>query len=73
MKIFGLLLLFGSASFSGFLIAHNFVSYLKDIKRVECFIKNIILCLKNHQIKPLYIFMHKYTFKNFVMQGCEFL
>lgn len=56
MKIFGLLLLFGSASFSGFLIANNFVSYLKDIKRVECFIKNIILCLKKENMTVIKIF-----------------
>ena len=56
MKILGLLLLFGSASFSGFLIANNFVSYLKDVKRVEDFIKNIILCLKKENMTLMKIF-----------------
>lgn len=56
MKTLGLLLLFGSTSFSGFLIANNFVSYLKDIKRIEDFIKNIILCLKKENMTLMKIF-----------------
>ena len=56
MKLFGLLLLFSSAMFSGFWISGNFISDLKDISRVENFIKNIILCLKKENMTLIKIF-----------------
>ena len=56
MKILGSLLLFCSAMFSGFWISNSFLSDLKDISRVENFIKNIILCLKKENMTLIKIF-----------------
>ena len=56
MKLFGLLLLFSSAMLSGFWISSGFLSDLKDISRIENFIKNIILCLKKENMTLIKIF-----------------
>lgn len=45
MKFFGLILVFLSATFLGLLFANKYISCLKDMKRVEFLLKNIILCL----------------------------
>ncbi|MBQ3501723.1 MAG: stage III sporulation protein AB [Oscillospiraceae bacterium] len=50
MKIAGLLFLFCSVSALGFEIGSRYISMLKDAKRAELFIKNIILCLENENM-----------------------
>ncbi|MBQ3531800.1 MAG: hypothetical protein IJA05_07780 [Oscillospiraceae bacterium] len=50
MKILGIILLFFSVSSFGFLVSENYVSLLKDVKRVDSFIKNILLGIESENM-----------------------
>lgn len=47
MKVLGILMVFLSFTFAGFCISENYISKLKDIKRIDYLLKNIVLRIKN--------------------------
>ena len=56
MKILGIILLFLSVSFFGFYIAEKYISEIKDLKRVDLFIKNILFGLESENMTVNEIF-----------------
>lgn len=66
MKTLGMIFLFLSISFFGFYIAEKYISVIKDLKRVELFIKNVLLCLEseNMTVDEIFEFIKKSGDKN---------
>ena len=56
MKFIGIFLIFFSFSLFGFSLGNKYLSMLKDMKRAEIFIKNIILFIKNENLTVEEIF-----------------
>ena len=56
MKILGIIFLFLSVSFFGFYIAEKYISEIKDLKRVDLFIKNILFGLESENMTVNEIF-----------------
>ena len=56
MKILGILFLFFSISFMGFYIAEKYLSEIRDLKRTEFLIKNILLGLESENMTVYEIF-----------------
>ena len=61
MKLAGILFLFCFISSIGFEIGSGYISLIKDIERVELFLKNIILCLENENMTVGEIFENCYA------------
>ena len=61
MKLCGILFLFISISSLGFFISEKYISKLKDIQRVDLFIKNVLLGLENENmtINEIFEFIEK--------------
>ncbi|MBR3610687.1 MAG: stage III sporulation protein AB [Oscillospiraceae bacterium] len=56
MKLIGIVMIISACSFLGFIAAQKYDGMLKDIKRSEMLIRNIIFCLKNEHMSIRDIF-----------------
>lgn len=73
MKFFGMIFIFSAFVMTGFYAGEKNTSALKDMESAHCFIKNILICLKNEHmtISKIFDFASNYgddRTKNFIKQ-----